>query len=84
MNMETLRRLAAQPYEQALQEIEFGRFDELERRFGIRRSVAYELINAGKIKSVAVKKKGARCGIRLIDFGSVRDFLRAETNGNTV
>jgi hypothetical protein len=40
-----------------LQEIEFGRFDELERRFGIRRSTAYELINAGKIKSVAVKKK---------------------------
>ena len=59
-----------------MQEIEYGRFDELERRFGIRRSTAYELINAGKIKSVAVKKKGTRSGIRLIDFGSVRDFLR--------
>jgi Helix-turn-helix domain len=58
------------------EQIEFGRFDELERRFGIRRSTAYELINAGKIKSVAVKKKGTRSGIRLIDFGSVREFLR--------
>ena len=63
------------------EEIEYGRFDELQRRFGIRRSLAYELINAGKIKSVAVKKKGARSGIRLIDFGSVREFLRAEPNG---
>jgi hypothetical protein len=77
MNTETLRRLAEQPYEQTLQEIEWGRFDELERRFGIRRSTAYELINAGKIKSVAVRKKGTRSGIRLIDFGSVRTFLQS-------
>jgi len=79
MNAETLRRLADQPYEQTLQEIEYGRFDELERRFGIRRSTAYELINAGKIKSVALKKNGTRSGIRLIDFASVRQFLRANT-----
>ncbi len=58
------------------EQIEFGRFDELERRFGIRRSKAYELIEAGKIKSACVKKKGARFGIRLIDFNSVRQFLR--------
>ncbi len=58
------------------QQIEFGRFDELERRFGIRRSKAYELIEAGTIKSTCVKKKGARFGIRLIDFDSVRTFLR--------
>lgn len=61
------------------QEIEYGRFDDLERRFGIRRSTAYELIAAGKIKSACVKKKGARSGIRLIDFGSVRQFLKAST-----
>jgi hypothetical protein len=78
MNTETLRRLAEQPYEQTLQEIEYGRFDDLEKRFGIRRSTAYELIAAGKIRSVAVKKKGTRSGVRLIDFGSVRDFLRAQ------
>jgi hypothetical protein len=60
-------------------EIEFGRFDDLERRFGIRRSTAYELIKAGKIKSSCVKKKGARSGIRLIDFASVREFLHAQT-----
>lgn len=59
------------------QDIEYGRFDELERRFGIRRSTAYQLIDRGLIRSVAVKKKGSRCGIRLIDFESVREFLRA-------
>jgi len=50
----------------------------LEKRFGIRRSTAYELINAGLIKSVAVRKKGTRSGIRLIDFGSVPEFLREQ------
>jgi len=59
-----------------MQQIEYGRFDDLQRRFGIRRSTAYELIAAKKIKSVAVKKKGSRSGIRLIDFNSVREFLR--------
>ncbi len=64
------------------EQIEFGRFDELERRFGIRRSKAYELIKAGKIKSACVRKRGARFGIRLIDFDSVRRFLRESTGAN--
>ena len=59
-----------------IEQIEYGRFDDLQRRFGLKRSLAYELIGAGKIKSVAVKKKGSRSGIRLIDFNSVREFLR--------
>ncbi len=61
-----------------MQQIEYRRFDDLQRRFGIRRSTAYELIGAGKIKSVAVRKKGARTGIRLIDFHSVREFFRED------
>jgi hypothetical protein len=60
-------------------QIEFGRFDDLQLRFGIRRSKAYELIQGGHIKSVCVKKKGARSGVRLIDFASVRQFLRGQT-----
>ena len=82
VSTETLQR-SEQPYEQTLQEIEWGRFDELQRRFGIRRSTAYELIGEGKIKSVAVKRKGTRSGIRLIDFGSVREFLRAEQHNGS-
>jgi hypothetical protein len=59
------------------EEIEYGRFDDLRRRFGIRRSKAYQMIQEGQIKSACVKKKGARSGVRLIDFESVRQFLRA-------
>ncbi len=59
-------------------EIEYGRFQDLERRFGIKRSTAYKLIWLGKIKSVCAKRKGARSGIRLIDMQSVRDFLRQQ------
>lgn len=58
---------------------EYGRFADLEHRFGIKRSMAYELIGKGQIKSAVVRRKGARCGIRLIDLASVRDFLRANT-----
>ncbi len=57
---------------------EFGRFPDLENRFGLKRSLSYQLIADGKIRSVALKKKGARSGVRLIDLGSVREFLRSQ------
>jgi len=56
---------------------EFGRFADLETRFSIKRSFGYELIAEGKIRAVTVKKQGSRCGIRLIEMGSVRAFLRS-------
>src|SRR5437868_14401852 len=55
--------------------IEYGRFHDLKRVFGIPRSTAYLLINEGKIRSKIVRLTGSRCGLRLIDFGSVRDLL---------
>jgi hypothetical protein len=55
-------------------EIEYGRFRDLETRFGISRSKAYELIAEGKIRSVCIKRKGALTGVRLIDLSSVRRF----------
>lgn len=57
----------------------FGRFEDLERRYSIKRSKAYELISAGLIKSAVIKKKHARSGIRLIDMESVEKLLRANT-----
>jgi hypothetical protein len=54
----------------------FGRFEDLERRYSIKRSKAYELISAGLIKSAVIKKKHARNGIRLIDMESVEKLLR--------
>jgi hypothetical protein len=55
--------------------IEYGRLHDLKRCFGIPRSTAYLLINEGKIRSKIVRLTHSRTGLRLIDFGSVRDFL---------
>jgi hypothetical protein len=55
--------------------IEFGRFDDLKRYFGIPRSTAYLLLNEGLIRSRILKLAGSRHGIRLIDFSSVRSLL---------
>ena len=54
---------------------EYGRFHDLKRVFGIPRSTAYLLLNQGKIRSRIVRVTGSRCGLRLIDFGSVRELL---------
>jgi hypothetical protein len=56
-------------------DVEFGRFTDLERKFGIKRSTAYALIQQGKIKSRYVRLKGSRAGVQLIDFQSVRELL---------
>jgi hypothetical protein len=55
--------------------VEYGRFHDLERNFGIPRSTAYLLINEGKIDSHCVKLARSRTGLRLIDMNSVRRFL---------
>jgi hypothetical protein len=60
-------------------EKKFGRFPDVEHRYGLKRSKCYELNSAGLIKSAVIKKKGARSGVRLIDFESVENFLRANT-----
>lgn len=56
-------------------EIEFGRFSDLEERFGIRRSTAYALLEDGEIGSRYVRPRGSKTCVRLIDFNSVREFL---------
>jgi len=48
----------------------------LEQRFGIRRSLAYELIKRNAIRSVSLRKRGAVRGKRLFDVLSVRKFLQ--------
>ncbi len=58
---------------------EFGRFDDLDSKFGIRRSKAYQLLADGKIRSVCLKRNGARTGVRLIDLGSVRQYLQSQS-----
>jgi hypothetical protein len=54
---------------------EFCGLRELEARFGIKRSTAYNLIAEGAIRSVVLRRKGTIKGRRLCDVASVRKFL---------
>ena len=56
---------------------EFVDLPGLQARFGIRRSLAYLLIEDGAIKSVSLRRRGALKGKRLIDVESVRKFLKS-------
>jgi hypothetical protein len=62
---------------------EFCRPADNRRLFGLGRSYTYQLIASGAIRSICLRKPGAKTGIRLIDVESVRAFIRAQfTNAN--
>lgn len=56
---------------------EFGRWRDVQRLFGIKRGSLYNLIKAGKIKSVVLRVKGKQSGCRLIHLDSVRELIKA-------
>ena len=60
---------------------EFGRLADVQRLFGLKRGFTHQLINEGKIRSVSLRKAGARTGCRLIHLQSVRDYLTAHMEG---
>jgi hypothetical protein len=50
----------------------------LEAGWGIKRSLAYQLLNDGKIKGVSLRRRGQLRGKRLFSVDSVRQFLRSQ------
>jgi hypothetical protein len=50
----------------------------LEAGWGIKRSLAYQLLNDGKIKSVSLRRRGQSRGKRLFSVDSIRAFLREQ------
>jgi hypothetical protein len=50
----------------------------LEAGWGIKRSLAYQLLNDGVIKGVSLRRRGAIRGKRLFSVDSVRAFLREQ------
>lgn len=62
---------------------EFGRVPDVTRLFGLKRGFIYQLLGASKIKSVNLRKPGARTGCRLIHLQSVRAFLHAQMEGQS-
>ncbi len=51
-------------------------------RFGLRRSLLYELHSLGLIKGVSLRRRGAVRGKRLWSVDSIRAFLREQMEGS--
>ena len=61
---------------------EFVDCQGLQAGWGIRRSLAYQLLADGKIRGVSLRRRGRTRGKRLFDVSSVREFLRAQMEAN--
>jgi hypothetical protein len=57
---------------------EFGRCNDAQRLFGIKRGTLYNLLADGKIKGVLLRVRGAKSGVRLIHLQSVRDYIYSQ------
>ena len=60
---------------------EFVDCQGLQAGWGIRRSLAYQLLADGKIRGVSLRRAGRLRGKRLFDVSSVRRFLREQMEG---
>ena len=56
---------------------EFGRWRDVQRLFGIRRSSLYTLTAEGKIRSVTIRRKGNVRGSRLWYLPSISTYLHS-------
>ena len=74
----TTAPVRATPAYVAAQDPEFLDARGVEGRFSIRRSLLYELHNAGQIKSVSLRRRGQSRGKRLFSVDSIRQFLRSQ------
>ena len=57
---------------------EFVDYKGLEAGWGIKRSLAYQLLNDGKIQGVSLRRRNRVRGKRLFSVNSVRSFLRKQ------
>ena len=60
---------------------EWLRPKDVPKYFGIGRSKIYELIAAGRVKSVSLRKRGQKHGTRLVSYDSVAAFLESLAEG---
>jgi len=57
---------------------EFGRWQDVQRAFGIKRGSLYNLLRDGRIKGVLLRVCGQKSGLRLIHMQSVRDYILSQ------
>lgn len=60
---------------------EWLRPKEIPSYFGIGRSKIYELIAAGKVRSVSLRKRGQKHGTRLVSYDSLAAYLEMLAEG---
>lgn len=72
----TITTAPLQPGDFTGTEPEYGRWQDVHHRYGIKRGSAYNLLLDGKIKGVLLRIRGKKSGIRLFDMASVRDYIR--------
>ena len=56
---------------------EFGRWQDVERLFGIKRGTLYNLVNEGRVKSVSLRRRGNVHGCRLFHLASISQHLNS-------
>ena len=56
---------------------EFGRWQDVQRLFGIKRGTLYNLVNEGRIKSVSLRRRGNLHGCRLFHLASISQHLNS-------
>ncbi len=54
---------------------EFGRWQDVQRIFGIKRGTLYNLVAEGQIKSVSLRRRGNVHGCRLFYLASISQYL---------
>lgn len=54
---------------------EFGRWQDVQRLFGIKRGLLYWLVEEGTVKSVSLRRKGNQKGCRLFYLQSLSEYL---------
>jgi hypothetical protein len=57
---------------------EFGRCNDVQRLFGLRRGTLYNLLRQGKVKGVLLRVAGQKSGVRLWHLQSIRDLINSE------
>jgi hypothetical protein len=57
---------------------EFGRWQDVQRVYSIKRGTAYNLLRDGKIKGVLLRIRGQKSGVRLFCMKSIADFICAQ------
>ena len=68
----------AQSGEASNMHVEFCRVNDAQRIWGLKRGLVYRKINDGTIRSITLRERGKKFGVRLLHVDSIRSWLVSE------